>query len=114
VSQTLDTCREKCRKLRHSRIASWVQKAERTCLQSVAVFSVAARFWQGPCTLCRRPRRADLLRRLYVQQGEAMSTSTPTPVRSLPTVPAQRFRLPAASTTFGNHPQFLPAGEGRK
>jgi hypothetical protein len=104
VSKTLDTRREPCRNARHPRITSGAQIAERACLQSVAGFLAWARFWQGRCTHCRRGKRPDPLRRVYVRQGEVISASMPTPVQPLLAVPVQRFRLHSATIPNSSPP----------
>jgi hypothetical protein len=47
VSQTLDTCRQKCQKLRHPRPRIIASQGRAPCLQSVAMLSVRARFGSG-------------------------------------------------------------------
>ncbi len=49
VSQTLDTCRGKCRKLRHNLKRSQSEKANLFCLQPVAAVSVRTGLWQAHC-----------------------------------------------------------------
>src|SRR5271170_100594 len=47
VSQTLDTCRQKCQKLRHPPHRIIASQGRAPCLQSVAMVSVRARFGSG-------------------------------------------------------------------
>jgi hypothetical protein len=51
LSQTSDTCREKCQNLRHPAHCTVASESRVPCLQSVAVVSPRTRLWQRRCTV---------------------------------------------------------------
>jgi hypothetical protein len=92
VSQTPDTCREKCRKLRHSRVASLPLRTERLVFSQLPGSRSEPGFGSGgaPCLGVEATRYWNMV---YSRRGELTSASAPSAVQSSPMLPAQSFRL---------------------
>ena len=107
MSQTLDTCRQKCQKLRHPRIASSPLKAERPVFSQLARSRSERGFGSGgaPWLGVEATR---YLKMVYFHRGDVMSTSTPLAVQSLPLCGRSRSGWMCLSVIFCKSSPVLP------